>query len=806
MFRKYGLTIITALAALLVSAMAGAEAMEEIIVTAQKREQNINDVPIAISAYTRQAVSDLGIRSAEDMEQLTPGLEVNTVGGVGTKVWTIRGVGFNDYSAGASSTVGIYFDEVSIPYPVMATGMFFDTERVEVLRGPQGHLYGRNTTAGQINFISAKPTPEFNAGFSAGLGNYETLDFESYLSGPFSDTVRGRLAFATTQRGEGWQESSSRPGDKLGEIDRLGLRGLLDVDLGDSGSLLLRVHYNDDQSDNVAPTAFDGTIVGLPFPTTHGGPFNGNGELEQFVNFSTGDNEVADWTNGPNGELRPQRDNQLLGASARVNVAIGEMELVSLTAFDSFERAEANDWDGTALNDSSNINVTDIDVFSQEVRLSGGTDQMTWLGGVYYSTDDLSEDYNYFFGEGRFGINQLDTRYEQETDSIAAFGNLEWDLTDRVGFLLGLRYTSEDRKWQGCTNDATPPDLDFSASPGPNLPLNVFLNNIINGPGVLTPNGLLNDGFNFPNGLPAVMPLAPNGCGTFNDLLGTPGAGQYGVFAREINADELMWKVGLDFAPNDNTLVYGTIASGFKSGGFNGANSNTHSQLVPYLPEELLAYEAGVKSTLAEGTLQFNGAVFYYDYRDKQENEDAVTPVGNIGGLSNIPKSEIISADIEIMWRPTDALIVQGGASFLDTEIKEWMQVDTQLSSFPVTVRRDASGFELPNAPSFSGNLTVAYDFTVGGNYLLTPALDVIHRGETSGDLENSWFREDYTLTNVRVTLASAFNDRWSVQLWSRNAFDEDYYVSGQSGGNFTLTRINGMPRTWGVSLDMRFD
>ena len=807
MLTKSWLAIAASPAVLLLGSLtADAQGIEEIVVTAQKREQNINDVPIAISAYTRQTISELGIRSAEDMEQLTPGLEVNTVGGVGTKVWTIRGVGFNDYSAGASSTVGIYFDEVSIPYPVMATGMFFDTERVEVLRGPQGHLFGRNTTAGQINFITAKPTPDLSAGFKAGVGNYETVDFEGFVSGPFSDSVRGRLAFATTQRGEGWQESSSRPGDELGEIDRMGLRGILDFDVGDSGSALLSVNYNDDQSDNVAPTAFDGTIVGNPFPTTRGAPFNSNGELEQFVNFSTDNNEVADWTNGPGGALRPQRDNQLFGGSARLTFGIGEMELISLTAFNSFERAEANDWDGTALNDSSNINVTDIDVFSQEFRLAGGTDRVTWVGGAYYSTDDVSEDYNYFFGEGRFGINQLDTRYDQETDTIAAFGQVEWDLNDQVGFLVGLRFTSEDRKWRGCTNDATPPDLDFSGSPGPNLPLNVFLNNIINGAGVLTPNGLLNDAFNIPNGLPPVVPLAENGCGTFNDLLGTPGAGQYGVFEREINADEPMWKVGVNYAPTDGTLVYGSIANGFKSGGFNGANSNTHSQLVPYRPEELLAYEAGVKATLADATLQVNGAVFYYDYEDKQENEDAVTPVGNIGGLSNIPESEIIGADFEVTWRPTDVLIVRGGASFLDTEIKEWMQVDTQLSQFPVTVRRDASGFELPNAPSFSGNLTLAYDFMVGSSYLLTPAFDVIHRGETSGDLENSWFREAYTLTNVRVTLASALDDRWSVQLWSRNVFDEDFYTSGQSGGNFTVTRINGMPRTWGVSLDMRFD
>ena len=355
------LTVLTIAVLLLFSGSLSAQELEEIVVTAQKRSQNINDVPIAISAYTAESVQALGIRSAEDMEYLTPGLEVNTTGGVGTKTWTIRGVGFNDYSTGASSTVGIYFDEVAVPYPVMATGMFFDTERVEVVKGPQGDLYGRNTTAGQISFFSKRPTEEFEAGLSAGLSRYETFDFEGYLSGPLGETTNGRIAFATTQRGEGWQESLSRPGDMLGEIDRIAFRGMLDWQITDNVDVLFKAYFNDDQSDNLAPTAFDGTLVGLPFATRRGAPFNGAGELEPAVIFSTDNNEAADWTNGANNALRPRRDNQLSGVSARLTWDIGDYELTSISSYDKFERNEANDWDGTALNDSSNINITDID-------------------------------------------------------------------------------------------------------------------------------------------------------------------------------------------------------------------------------------------------------------------------------------------------------------------------------------------------------------------------------------------------------------------------------------------------------------
>lgn len=787
-----------ALAGFTQATAAETSAIEEVIVTAQKREQAINDVPITISAYEGETLQDLGIRSAEDLGMLTPGLEVSNAGGVGTKVWTIRGVGFNDYSTSASSTVGVYIDEVALPYPVMLTGTFFDVDHIEVLKGPQGDLFGRNTTAGQVSVVSRRPTREFDAGVSVGFARYQTLDLQGFVSGPLSDKVRGRLAFAGTRSNDGWQKSLTRPGDELGEVDRKAVRAMLDWDLSDAVELRLSAHLNDDQSDNVAPTAFDGREVGLPFASRHGGPFNPNGELEQFVVLSTDDNEAADWTNGPNDALRPHRDNQLRGAVARLSWKIGGLELVSVTGYDELEREEANDWDGTALLDSSNINATDIESFSQELRLSGASERLDWVAGVYYSTDDLQEDYNYFFGEGRFGINQLNTDYEQETDALGAFAHLELALTERVQAIVGLRYTDEERKWTGCTYDATPTDI---AVPG--LPLFVFLNNIINGPGVITPNGLLNDGFNFPNGLPAVVPLAPNGCGTFNDLLGTPGVGQYGVFSRKISANEPMWKVGLSFRPNPDVLLYGSISQGFKSGGFNGANSNTHSQLVPYDIEKLLAYELGAKATIG-GRLQLNGAVFFYDYKDKQEAEFAVTPVGNISGVSNIPKSEVRGAELEVLWVPTDRLTINAGFSFLDTEVTEWRPVDGLASLFPNVVRFDASGAELPNAPQFSGNLLVSYDVPVGA-YTLTPGFDVVHRGSTTGDIVPENFRDSYTLAGARLSLARSDDERWRAQLWVRNLLDEDYYVSGQTGGNFTVTRTNGMPRTWGITFDYHF-
>lgn len=790
----------SAVLAALCSVAAGAHAqqqLDEIVVTAQKREQSINEVPITINAYSGDAVADLGVRSAEDLTKLTPGIEVTASGGIGTKVWTIRGVGFNDYSTSASSTVGVYADEVALPYPVMTTGEFFDVERVEVVKGPQGDLFGRNTTGGQVNIVSKRPTSEFEAGITLGYASYQTFNAEGYLSGPFGDRVRGRLAFTTTQSNEGWQESISRPGDKLGELDKKAVRAMLEADVTENFGALLKVYYNDDQSDNLAPTAVDGRLIGFTDPTLRQFA-NTGGALESFVPFSVDDNEAADWSNGPGNALRPKRDNQLQGVNLRLTWQLGGMELVSVTGYDEFERREANDWDGTALLDSSNINVTDIESFSQELRLSGENDRFNWVVGLYYSDDTMKEDYNYFFGEGVYGINQLNTMYDQDTESKAIFGHVEFKLTDTVDAILGARFTSEDREWTGCTYDQTPPDLNV-----PGLPLSVFLTNIINGPGVLTPNGLLNDAFNIPNGLPLAPAVPANGCGTFDDIVGSPTAGQFAVFSRKISADEPMWKAGLNWRPMDNVMLYGSISQGFKSGGFNGANSNTTTQLIPYELEKLLAYEIGAKNTLLDGALQLNAAVFYYDYEDKQERSLAVTPVGNIGGVQNVPKSEIRGAELEMAWRATDALKIDLGLSVLDTEVKEWLQVSRE-SAYPTVVLRDASGLELANAPDFSGNLDVSYAIPMG-SLQLVPTVSLVYRGETSGDLALENARESYTLTDVRVALQPANEGKWRGLFWVRNVTDEDYYVSAQTGGNFTWTRTNGMPRTFGVSVDYRF-
>jgi len=813
--RKIGqlLFIPVVASSLLPRAVAQEEAIEEVVVTAQKREQGINDVGMTITAITGESLKELGVLSAEDIAAVTPGLSVGSAGATGVPVYTIRGVGgFQDITTSSSSTVGLYFDEVAIPYTVMSRGALFDVERVEVLKGPQGDLYGRNTTAGQINYVSRKPTDEFGAGVTASYGSFQTFDLEGHVTGSLSERVQGRIAFRTVQSGEGWQKSLTRPGDTLGEKDVKAIRALLNFEISDNASALLRVHYVDDKSDNQAQTAYDGRLIGIG---EFGAPYR---PLNQYrlptgTNFgqpvpwySTGDNRRADWNNswtspitGEVASLRPVRDNQLSGISAKIEWNIGETLLTSITAYDDFQRSETNDVDGTPHSVQENINDTNLTVFSQELRLSRDSERLFWVAGVYYSEDDVDEFYNFFmedaiFGAGsaawglpapftRFPIRRLHTRYQQATESSAIFGRIEYKFADRFKLTLGARYTDEQRDWSGCTFDA--------------------------GDGGYV--GLWNGLFR--------ATLAPGACSTLDDtagsptniarVIGTPNINSaFHVFETEVSTGKWIGRVGLDYRVSDDILTYVTVSTGFKSGGFNGNNSNTTSQLRPYLPEEITAFEAGLKATLSDGRAQLNLAAFHYDYENKQESERAITPVGAIGGLGNVPKSKITGAEVDLTWRPITGLNVSLGATYLDSKIEEWLTPLSGTFSFATgtvtnLVLRDASGAQLPQAPELSANVAARYEWSITSGLLMDVGFDVDYTDDMPDPVRPQNSVEGYTLVNARIGLGSE-SGKWRAMLWGRNIGDRYYFPAAFGGTNGGYARSVGMPRTVGISLNLR--
>lgn len=748
--------------------------LEEITVTAQKREESLSDVGIAINVVSGDTLKELDLSSTEDIALFTPGFTVTDNGGAGIPVYSIRGIGFDDFSTNSSSSVGIYHDEVNLPYPVMSRGLQFDMSRVEVLKGPQGDLYGRNNTGGAVNFVSNKPTDEFESSFTLGYGNYQTSRLEGMVNGALADTLNARFSFGFEDRGEGWQRHENT-GAKNGELERAGARLMLDWNASDTANVLFRAHVGREdgeprvpQSTLVIPateayTAYLYSIGYYPFDS-----------LEPFMVQDRSKAENAKWTT-------PQVwDGKNSGASITVNVDFANSTLTSITGYDKYERDSTVDWDGIVLPTIDTTSSTEISALSQELRLSSAGDgSVTWVAGVYVSTDEVTE-VNSYDGTGSPTVGfDFGSLMQQDTDTRAVFGHAEWSLTDNVSLTFGARYTEEDRKVENCTLDT-----------GSGL-ASYFL-------GVLFPYlGFYNlQGVGAEPGecthLEIITPATPTSVATVE---------VQGMHSDEINTDKFTGKLALNYYPNDDWLIYASVANGFKSGGFSGFSALVDVQFDPYTDEELLAYELGFKGDLAGGAARLTGAVFNYDYTDKQLNNTIEDPLGifagGLAGIKNVPESRVTGAELELQWAATEHLTLMMAGSYLDTEVTSDFIVWDAFN----LVNFNVDGLKLPNSPEWSHTFVGTYEAPISDGLLFRTTLDWTHQGESKSYMpEGTGFENaEFDVVGARVSLADA-DDAWSLSLWGKNIGDENYRVA-TSLAQDNLVKFAGMPRTYGVSF-----
>jgi len=429
---------VLALAAMPASAQTHSETrastLQDIVVTAQRREQSSQDVGIALSVVDGGDLNEKGVNVINDIENVVPNLEVDSQFGSGQPSFRIRGIGTREYSSNNAATVGVYVDEVAHPYTITTQGAMFDISRLEVLRGPQGTLYGRNTTGGAINIITNAPTAASHAGLTAEYGSYDRYKVEGYVSGQVVPGLLGRLA-AVTEQGGAWQYSRDTR-QKLGDLDKTAIRGRLTWDASQDVTVDLAATYSVDKSDGLGfrlrgpYTVADGSVT---YPADTAWRITG-WELSP---------EMAAVSGRALGS-KPGRDNNGLDLSARVKADLGWAVLNSVTAYQNFERSEYNDWDGTRFNESDVYFYNDIDAFSQEVRLSsndGG--RLNWMVGAHYADESIDGGfYTQFRGANRTLIN---TPYEQSVEAIGLFTHNSYALTERLSLIAGLRYEYEER-------------------------------------------------------------------------------------------------------------------------------------------------------------------------------------------------------------------------------------------------------------------------------------------------------------------------------------------------------------------------
>lgn len=740
--------------------------LPRVLVTAQKRVEDSNSVPMSISVATADQLEAQGVTQPKDLVKISPSFNyADSI--LGTPIYTLRGVGFADISLGGRPTVSVYVDEAPIPFAIETRGAQIDLERVEILKGPQGTLFGQNSTGGAINYIAAKPTESFEAGANLSYGNFNAVDIGGFISGPLSETVSARLAVERTTMDD-WQDSYTTNATN-GSVDFTNARFSLAWDPSSNLSTLLTIGGFVDNSDTTA-----GQVTEVR-PNIPAAAAFVPGLLDYPL--APADATAADFTPGEDYE----RDNQYLYANFRADYEFANgLTLTSLTSFSEYDEDRLVDTDATTLRNLSVATTGSIESFSQELRL-GSTigDRGNWLVGVSYAEDEVLETEVLEQGESTVAfvffpgplLEATRDINNQEATTTAVFASADYDITDQVNLYGGVRFTDAQIDHEGCSADV---------GDGVTAALFTGLWTSIRAGAMLPPP-------------PAI---APGGCFTA-DATFTPG-----LVVDELDEDNVSWRVGLDWSPNDDLLLYANVSEGFKAGSFPTLAASVRSQLEPATQESLLAYEAGFKATLLNQTMQLNGAVFQYDYSDKQILGQVADPIfGTLLRLINIPESEITGLELDVLWVPVEGLTLKGGGSYIDSEIG-----DGFTGFGPFGAPEDFSGQSFPQTPEWHlvGDADYQWDVSdtltgfVGGGFT--------YQSATNNSLGEDPILEinERTLIDLRAGVASS-DDKWRVSLWGRNVTDEYYWTATQPNLDTTV-RYAALPATYGIRLDVRFD
>lgn len=744
-----------------------AATVEEIVVTANKREENANSVPMSITAATGEVLARQGIKEVRDLVKITPSFTY-TDSYVGSPIYTLRGVGFSDISLGGRPTVSIYVDEAPLPFSIETRGASLDLERVEVLKGPQGTLFGQNATGGAINYIAAKPSKTFEAGANVGYGSFNTLDLGGFISGPLGDSLTARLAVDHTES-DGWQKSYTT-GAKNGAEDFTNARLLLAWAPTDRFKAQLNLNGYRDRSEVQA-----GQVIaispGIPAAAAFVPGLLG-------YRLALADAQAADWNPG----LGYRRHNDFQQGNLRLDYELTErLTLTSITSLSHYSERQLQDIDGTTLSNISQLTQGKINSVSEELRIAGAIGPGGhFVAGLTYARDKVAQ-------TGLVDISQSTTAFtftpfglplftsfsdseRQEIETSAAFASADYALTDQVKVYGGLRYTRAVNKFSGCTADTGDgvTALDF---------------------------GVLHNVFRAGAGLPPNPPIAAGGCVTANAAF-VPG-----LVRDTLDEDNLSWRAGAEWTPAERILLYANVSKGYKAGGFPDLAATLDTQFRPASQESLVAYETGFKATLAQRALQLNGAVFYYNYKDKQILGKVLDPVfGPLLALVNVPKSEIKGAELQATWTPARGLTLSAGGSYIDSRV-----LDHFTNYDPTGALTDFQGEAFPNTPKwqfvadidYRRSLTQGLTGFVGGG--------LTYQDPTNSQLGNlpQLKVRAYTLLDLRLGVESD-DGAWRLAAWGRNVGDT-YYWTAANRNLDTTVRFAGRPATYGLTLSYKY-
>ncbi|MDP1738810.1 MAG: TonB-dependent receptor [Caulobacter sp.] len=812
--------------------------VEDIIITATKREQSLQDVPVVVTAVSGQLMQDAGVKDIKDLTILTPGLTVTSTSNETVTTARIRGVGTVGDNPGLESSVGVVIDGVYRPRNGVSFGDLGELQRVEVLKGPQGTLFGKNTSAGVINILSVAPSFNFGAQGEVTVGDYGARGVSGSVTGPLTadDTVAGRLFFATRKRDGYLDVETGTAGQRQNEDvtqDFWTLRGQMLVVPNES--LTIRVIGDYTQRDESCCLATQLVV---------GNAANSRAALVNQVRPGSIDTSEAPFDRTAYANRSTGQYIVDTGWSVQADWEINDdVTLTSITAWRNWRAETGQDSDFTAADiayrPDNGDNFTEFGQQSQEVRIAGATGPLDWLVGVFYASEDLdarsvlnygSDFYAYFdqrvlgnvpalLGLTSAAIHQpgtgSDDRYAQEDATFALFTDNTWSITDTFKVTAGLRFTSSEKS---LTTDYSTTGASCDQAEGAY--------------GALA--GLA--------GVPTARAIVGGLClnGQNNDFDGL------GAFKQNMGEEELTGTLKLTWKPTEDIMTYASYARGYKSGGFN-LDRSSRARITPlgsplpfnpaancavatgcldfqvlsdtsFASEFADSYEVGVKSKWLNNSLLLNATVFYQEYADFQLN----TFVGTAFIVESIPEVISKGVDADFVWfTPVDGLALQGGVTYAETQFGEFTAADlSDPSRFNGVFR--LPGTQVSFAPRWSASVAGTYERDLTDSLVLRTNVSAkfTSRYNTGSDLHPVKDQSSFTLVNARIGIGSA-DERWSVELWSNNLFDQDYlqvafngpfqvdtsnpYSATADANISTYDTFLGAPRTVGLTLRGKF-
>jgi len=734
--------------------------IEEIIVTAERRAEAVQDIGISVTALAGDDIRASHVVTPRDLFQRMPNVSVQSNSTESQLQLAIRGVSFATFSPIGVQPVIVFQDEVALSSPQVAGLFIFDSERIEVLRGPQNTLYGRNTTGGAVNFISRKPEIGGGTNGYADLtaGNFGLIDFNAAIGGELGERSAYRIAVQSLNN-DGYWDNLNIPGDVMGERNQHLIRAQFAWDSSDTVSWLLNVHGGTSEGGQRPIKAHGLFAAGDPggatcddlniddYQTTCVDLFGGstNGETDQAYS-----------------ELRNDIDDiDTFGTSLRIDWDLDGFDLMSLTAIENntYNHWEEND----GLEDIPFVlfrQKADTDQFSQEFRLTSDDSANTqWIAGVYGLVDEV---------DFRTSIPILmlftDTgKVNQETTMYSAFGQIDFDFSDQLTFIAGLRYVNE--KKEGLANAYSALGIDVLDQEDP-------------------------DQFLFET-------LEPFRAGPIEG----------GPFSETWD----MWggKLGIEYSASDQTLWYGHITRGEKSGQFTDAPDAIllGTFTTPAEPEEVIAYEAGVKATWANNTVQTNVAIFFNDYTNQHVQITVPTSGGGLASsVVNAAESEIMGLEFEGIFAPGNGWYIDLAVGLLDTEI-----TDDTVRVITGGALEIEIGRKLTNAPEVTVNLGITKDFELAGGNMLTAHVDARYASEREFNLIDTAdvraFTTDpsYVLLNAFAEYRFGGDNQYKFSVWGKNLTDELYFNHIQEFGIGSTIGYASNPRQYGLTFGVDF-